>query len=461
MKSSTFERTEWPRSLKYDSLLPYYLRAREVLDAHPHPRARELAKVKALDQRAREIGLNADPLNIAVNFTIEGANPYGMHQTKCIDCGDCVSGCNTGAKNTLYMNFLPMAKNGGAQIFTQTKVEWIEKLDGGGWRVHGRYVERVGKEKKFAIDAKNVILSAGSVNSTEILLRSEMHGLKVSPALGTRFSGNGNFFGLAYNSDSATNVLGYGTERVPRDGEAPAPGPTIVSAIRYTNLPAPDRFAIEDLTFPSAVVGAAGTFFTGLIGEDSDTGDEAAERERVRRDFLSANRYQPDGALNHSMFYLVTGPDDARGTMVFDAPWFEKDGRMSIEWDNAGRQVLFTRINDELRRHARSLGGAFVSNPIWNVLELRRLITVHPLGGCPMGGSSSRRYRRVRTRVRPGRRHPRRSVRGRRRVVAFGDRRQSVHDDFRSFRTCRRAQDSGDARQSVPGAAGNGELRGT
>ena len=55
-----FERTEWPRSLKYDSLLPYYVRARDVLAAKPHPRGRNLAKVKALNQRAQQLGLTAD-----------------------------------------------------------------------------------------------------------------------------------------------------------------------------------------------------------------------------------------------------------------------------------------------------------------------------------------------------------------------------------------------------------------
>ncbi|MEI9973764.1 MAG: hypothetical protein WDO73_17950 [Ignavibacteriota bacterium] len=48
------------------------------------------------------------------------------------------------------------------------------------------------------MDATQVVLSAGSLNSTEILLRSEAQGLSVSPVLGTRFSGNGDFFGLAY-----------------------------------------------------------------------------------------------------------------------------------------------------------------------------------------------------------------------------------------------------------------------
>ncbi|MEX2262034.1 MAG: GMC family oxidoreductase [Bryobacteraceae bacterium] len=382
-----FERAEWPRSLKYDELLPFYVQARQTLDAGRHPRAAALAKVQALDQRAAQLGLKADPLNIAVNFKEfpNGKNPHGVEQKPCIDCGDCVSGCNVGAKNTLAMNFLPMARNAGAHIFTQTKVEWIEKLNGGGWRIHGKHYEGPHNSKKFKLDARNVILAAGSVNSTEILLRSEMHGLQVSPALGTRFSGNGNFFGLAYNSDVVTNVLGYGTRRTPGQGEALQPGPTIVSAIRYTNLPADRRIAVEDLSFPSAAVAGAQAVFPLLGGVDTDLGDEDAERQRVKRDALPGDQYRSDGALNHTMFYLVTGPDDARGTIVFEAPWFERDGRIKIEWDNAGRQVLFTRINEELRRHARALGGSFVSSPLWNIMDLRRLITVHPLGGCPMG----------------------------------------------------------------------------
>ncbi len=72
-----------------------------------------------------------------------------------------------------------------------------------------------------------MILSAGSLNSTEILLRSEMHGLSVSPALGTRFSGNGDFFGLAYNGDMETNVLGYAVADTPGPTIPPNPDPTL------------------------------------------------------------------------------------------------------------------------------------------------------------------------------------------------------------------------------------------
>src|SRR5581483_3596 len=219
-----FELVGWPRTLRYDDMLQYYERAREILSAGPHPRGNPqndgaLSKVKALERRAAELGMHAGPLNIAVNFTIDGPNPHGVSQKPCIDCVDCVTGCNVSAKNTLYMNYLPMARNAGAEIFTQTKVEWIEKLDGGGWRVHGRHYDN-GSSDSFTLEARNVFLSAGSLNSTEILLRSEMHGLSISPTLGTCFSGNGDFFGLAYNGDWQTDVLGYGTRRSPASGDA-------------------------------------------------------------------------------------------------------------------------------------------------------------------------------------------------------------------------------------------------
>jgi len=380
-----FELVGWPRSVNYDLMKPYYDRARAILAATPHPRALQLAKVQALDRRAQELGTHAVPLNVAVNFDITGQNPHGVEQKPCIDCGDCVTGCNVGAKNTLYMNYLPMARNAGAEIFTQTKVEWIEKLSGGGWRIHGRHYEGF-LDHSFTLDAKNVILAAGSVNSTEILLRSEMHGLPVSPALGTGFSGNGDFFGLAYNGDYETDVLGYGTKRSAQPGDSRPPGPSIVGLVRYNGTaPVRQRIAVEDFSFPSAYVLGAKAAFALIRGDDTDVGDEDAERQRILADSNLAQQYAPGGALNHTMLYLVMGQDDARGTMVFEAPWFEPDGRMKIEWDQVGQQIVFTRMNEELRRHARALGASFISNPTWNVFRTRHLITAHPLGGCPMG----------------------------------------------------------------------------
>jgi len=281
-----FRLVGWPRSLRYDDMLPYYDRARSVLAAKPVPGIDALLKFKALDRRARQIGSTAEPLNIAVNFQIDGQNPHGVEQRPCLMCGDCITGCNYKAKNTLYMNYLPMAASKGADIFTQVKVEWIERLDGAGWRIHGRRYRDQWKSQAFTLDARNVILGAGSINSTEILLRSEYQGLSVSPALGTGFSGNGDFFGLAYNGAFETGVLGYGG-RVPAPGESNYPGPSITGIVRYNgSAPVEQRITIEDFSFPSAYVQAAKVGFSAIRGEPTVTGGEDAFNRRIAIYFI-------------------------------------------------------------------------------------------------------------------------------------------------------------------------------
>jgi cholesterol oxidase len=222
--AEVFRLTGWPRTLRYEEMLGYYERARKVLAAEPVPDATSLLKVQALHKRAQELKTAAKPLNLAVNFKYDGPNEHGVVQRPCVKCGDCVTGCNFSAKNTLYMNYLPLAAKNGADIFTQTKVEWIEKLSTGGWRIHGKRVSSAFENDSFELDTANVILSAGSINSTEILLRSEMHGLKVSPALGTGFSGNGDFFGLSYNGAPATDVRS--TTRIGRSRNVTIPKPS-------------------------------------------------------------------------------------------------------------------------------------------------------------------------------------------------------------------------------------------
>src|SRR5204863_8836470 len=128
------------------------------------------------------------PIN--VTFT-EGTNHVGVAQHPCVNCGDCVSGCNYAAKNTVLMNYLPDATNFGAQIFTQVGVRYVESTESG-WNVYYQLLES-GREA-FATDALPfvtapiVVLAAGTLGSTEILLRSKARGLTCSDLLGSKFS---------------------------------------------------------------------------------------------------------------------------------------------------------------------------------------------------------------------------------------------------------------------------------
>src|SRR5207247_7392392 len=131
-------------------------------------------------------------------------------------CGDCVTGRNHGAKNTTIMNYLPDADHHGAEIFTCVAVSRLERATPGGWVVHFEPLQ-VGRELFHApamfVAADVVVLGAGALGTTEILLRSRAAGLAMSKAVGTRFSGNGDVIGFAYNADQLIHGVGLGARK--------------------------------------------------------------------------------------------------------------------------------------------------------------------------------------------------------------------------------------------------------
>ncbi|MDA2912515.1 GMC family oxidoreductase [Acidobacteriia bacterium AH_259_A11_L15] len=382
-----FERTPWPPGIRMSTLRPYYQKAADTLEISEHPQGKNLRKVQALKKRAdRNPDAKFELLKLAVNFTHDGLDPNGVERRPCIDCGDCVTGCNVRAKNTLYMNYLPIAKNHGAHIFTQVRVRYIVPAINGGYLIHyERYAPRHPIPESGVMRARRtVIVSAGALGSTEIMLRSREHGLSLPDAVATRFSGNGDFFGIAYNSDQRTDIMGFGNHLDEPDRSAVKAGPTIVGVIRYNRgKPLNRQMTIEDLTIPRAGVEPSRRTLPWLPGTDTDNRpildwlDNVNEVRRVALDI----QFNPEGALNHTMCYLVMADDPANGTMEL------KHDRLKIKWPNVGNQPIFQQINNELREHAKVLGAKFIQNPIWRFLPNSPLLTAHPLGGCPMGES--------------------------------------------------------------------------
>src|SRR5262249_52947743 len=131
----------------------------------------------------------------AINVTFTpGYNFAGVAQRACTLCGDCVTGCNHGAKNTVLMNYLPDARRHGAEIFVETGVRWVEPKPGGGWLVYYHPLD-IGRDTfggpLLFVSADVVVLAAGALGSTEILMRSSHLGkLAVSKRIGKGFSGN-------------------------------------------------------------------------------------------------------------------------------------------------------------------------------------------------------------------------------------------------------------------------------
>ena len=384
-----FEDHQWPKGLRDDlnsRLVEGYTRAEEMLKPVPYPdHFPTLLKNSALEQSAHAMKEPFYRPPITVNFK-DGRNHVGVEQQACKLCGDCVSGCNYSAKNTVDMNYLPDAHNHGAEIFTQTSVRYLERHNNR-WVVHYQIVE-VGREKfdspTLFVSADIVILAAGALGSTEILLRSKAQGLSMSDTVGQSFTGNGDVWGFGYNNDQPINGIGFGN-RSPEDRKPVGPCITgIIDARKKGNLN--DGIVIEDGSIPgtlSSFLPVALSASAGLLGKDMDSGlgDFVREKKRVLESILLGAYH---GATHHTQTYLVMGHDDGNGKLHL-----EKD-RLRITWPGAGDQPVFHHINARLQEATKPLGGTFVMNLMWSRLMDRGLISPHPLGGCSMAEDASR-----------------------------------------------------------------------
>ncbi|HEX5416766.1 MAG TPA: GMC family oxidoreductase N-terminal domain-containing protein, partial [Chloroflexota bacterium] len=251
-----FEDPRWPRAIRDDldrGVAAGYRRAEEMLQPTPYPEdGPPLAKLAALEASAKAMGQPFYRPPLYVTFA-DRVNPVGVAQKACVLCGDCITGCNHGAKNTVVMNYLPDAKNHRAEIFTGVSVRYLERKDGR-WLVHYQLLAS-GAEPLDAptrvVAAAIVVLAAGTLGSTEILLRSRERGLPLSDQLGERFSGNGDYLAFSYNGASVVNATGFGDLPL---GQIPPVGPNIAGIIDLREQPTlRDGLVVEEGVAPGAV----------------------------------------------------------------------------------------------------------------------------------------------------------------------------------------------------------------
>lgn len=378
-----FEDVRWPEQLRNDvntRLDEGYSRAEEMLKPRPYPQDfPTLSKLTALSKSADHLKQRFYRPPINVTFE-DGVNHVGVQQSKCVLCGDCVTGCNHASKNTVLMNYLPDAKNYGAEIFTQVAVRKLERGDKG-WLVHfqvlGSGTEKFDAPTEF-IQADLVVLSAGTLGSTEILLRSGAGGLSLSDRVGYRFTGNGDVLAFSYNGDEDISGIGFGHHPV-KDREPV--GPCITGIIDIRNQPKlTDGMVIEEGSVP----GALATFFpeamglaAELVGKDTSKGFFHRMKEKARElDSLVRGAYH--GATKNTQTYLVMTHDDGDGRMEL------VNDQLRIKWPGVGDESIFQRVDARLKDATVPLGGTYVKDPIWSKMLQNELISVHPLGGCVM-----------------------------------------------------------------------------
>ncbi len=342
-----------------------------------------LFKTRALKHAAESIGDAAvfDTPPLAIYFGEKGVyreDPFGRGgppQIGCTLCGECVIGCNNHSKNTVDLNYLALAQKAGAEVYSQCLVRYLEPSPEG-YVVH---YTNLRWNYNDTITAKRIILSAGSLGSTELLLRCK-YGYKrgkfktgptlpqLSEKLGQYFSGNGDFISFATYTDQVVNF---------------AVGPTITGRLNYSMGQNGQRFMIEDGGFPDMLRSHLRSmfpdysitvrlfqkikFFLGLGSGMSKTVSEMLKQ----LDFTSDHRI---------LVYLVMGLDGADGIMEID-----EEGYLSIKWEHEKSLPLYQEIENKLLRLTHGIKGKLMGNPWW--IAGNRIYTVHPLGGCPIGGN--------------------------------------------------------------------------
>jgi cholesterol oxidase len=354
-EEDVFGQPAWPPELRTKAdLRPYYDRAWRMLapqrtppDRFPAKLAAHLGAANVLADRGTWAAGVAYPAELAITFA-NRTNAQGMQQHGCVQCGDCTTGCNVGAKHSLDMNYLPLAWLGGALLFTQTEVEHIERA-GDRYRVHcilrpGRF-----REESEIVTARMVIVAAGTVGSNEILLRSrDAGGLALSDMLGKGFSANGNhiwFVDYQASSDPVTtNSGGVGIL-----GGTPTAlvGPTIqgIVDLRRADRPLGRRIVFEDVAHPSAL--ARGVSLLTLAD------------------------------LNRALTLLSCGHDTADGEIRLE------HDEASVRWPGYATQACRAEMRARLEEYASAYGGHARPFPPGGPT------TAHPLGGCRMAVSAA------------------------------------------------------------------------
>ena len=391
----------WPVS--FADLEPHYARHEKMLGVSPYPFDRppydRTYKTRAMQYASARVGVEWLLPNLALSFAPpedapgepvrdDPPNLHGRTRLTCRLCGECNIGCNYGSKNTLDFNYLSQAVlTHRAVIRTRSEVKTFAPREGGGFTIdYADHSDAVEGEKRSQgpplkrITANRLVLSAGSFGTTYLLLKNRAAFPELSDRLGTQHCGNGDILMLALEAkeNGGPRIVdpGFGpvitsTVRVPDAAEG---GPGRAYYIQDGGHPQIVNWMVET-SFQLAVVRRLIRFALGLVRlwlrwtRRSEIGREVAEAFGPAR--LSSTSFP--------LFSMGRDIPDGRSKLT-------GDGYLDMDWSRKRSDVLFNQVRGTGRKMSDVLNAEFKDNLPW---YLGRSLTVHPLGGCPMGDDPS------------------------------------------------------------------------
>ncbi|HFE39204.1 MAG TPA: GMC family oxidoreductase [Gammaproteobacteria bacterium] len=367
----------WPVEITYEGLKPYYKKTGEMLNVQELPSRQWTERTKIMKTAADACGYGDRfkmlPLAVTFdeNWTYEQDDPFnenkskthtnaqGLTQGTCIHCGNCDIGCAVQAKNTLDLNYIPQAEKHGAVVKPLHLVNKITPLDSEGYRVDFDRIDPA-TEKLIAgyLNAKKVIVAAGTMGTNELLLRcrDEYATLPdISDQLGTGWSSNGDFLTPA---------------AYPGHKLSPTQGPTISCAIDFLDGEIDGkRFFVEDGGVPDVL---------------GNTLEEGISNSRLGLMFNGLSKEVRDrDPLSCVMPWFGQSVDASDGRLQLSRSWlppFRK--KLDLNWDISASESTIQAMVDMHKKLSLMTEGKPLVPPSWKYMK--NLVTPHPLGGCRM-----------------------------------------------------------------------------
>lgn len=358
--------------------------------------------------------------------------------------GRCVLGCIPGSRHTLNKFLVgAISKQKPLDIHPLCEVDTIEVNKGDDASVDASYYKYKINIKDYRDDkngtdrvvyAKTVVLAAGSIGSTEILLRSSAK-LKLSKKLGFQFTTNGDLLGVINPTNEVVDA---------------SRGPIVTSIVAFKGSNGKFAYTIEDSGIPKMFAEIFATMFDTMasqkLGSLTSGGMRAGITHRILSRYGSAAGLiisNPTGLFsrlilnNDRVMSILQGMLDGQGLTYSDEiesvlerakdvvrdkkrPFAAPEERVhnmlmlsgmgvdeakaqlilndqrkvTLKEDYDLDQPIFNDILNGMRRFAELTGKNGKESlivPLWDFGESssRTQFVLHPLGGCPMADSAT------------------------------------------------------------------------
>ncbi|MET8997958.1 GMC family oxidoreductase [Amycolatopsis sp. NPDC004169] len=352
--------TDWKAELA-----PYYDQAKRMLGVVENPATTAADRVLRSVAEDMGVGHTYRRTPVGVYFGQSGVDPFfggaGPARSSCTLCGECMTGCRVGAKNTTVKNYLYLAERAGAVVHPLTTAVTVRPISGG-YAVDTR---RTGGFSRRTFTATQVVFSAAALGTQRLLHRMRDTGNLplVSPRLGL----------LARTNSEA--VLAARSLRADTDYSR---GVAITSSIH------PDAVThVEPVRYGrgSNLMGLLATVLVDAVPGRRRWVLGLRELWRSRRDLLRIHNPRRWSERMIGLLVMQTLDNSVttytrRGVFGRRMTTRQGSGAPSPDWIPAGHEVT--------RRVAAKIGG--LPQGAWT--DLANIpITGHFIGGCAIGDS--------------------------------------------------------------------------